>query len=193
MNRQVAWSPVEGLGLELAHIRYDQTQITLEGEILVVNQDKPLAAHYTIQCAPDWTIKTVALEMRQAGNAQTNKSITLTRSDSGQWKNHKNIPMPVFNGFTDVDITLTPMTNTLPIRRLNLQVGEAREIKVVYFEAPSLAPKPTHQRYTCLEKREDGGVYRFEALDTGFTADLPVDADGLVLDYPELFKRVWGR
>jgi hypothetical protein len=27
-------------------------------------------------------------------------------------------------------------------------------------------------------------------LDGGFTADLPVDADGLVLDYPGLFKRV---
>jgi hypothetical protein len=27
---------------------------------------------------------------------------------------------------------------------------------------------------------------RFE----GFVADLPVDTDGLVLDYPEIFKRV---
>jgi uncharacterized protein len=29
------------------------------------------------------------------------------------------------------------------------------------------------------------------SLDGGFTADLQVDADGLVLDYPGLFRRAW--
>jgi uncharacterized protein len=47
------------------------------------------------------------------------------------------------------------------------------------------------QRYGCLQARADGGLYRFEALPSGFTAELPVDADGLVLDYPGLFRRAW--
>lgn len=37
------------------------------------------------------------------------------------------------------------------------------------------------------------GRYRFESLEHGvpsFTADLPVDREGLVLDYPGLFRRV---
>jgi uncharacterized protein len=29
------------------------------------------------------------------------------------------------------------------------------------------------------------------SLDGGFTADLPVDLDGLILDYPGLFRRVF--
>ena len=33
--------------------------------------------------------------------------------------------------------------------------------------------------------------YLFENLDgSGFRADLPVDEDGIVLDYPDLFRRV---
>jgi hypothetical protein len=28
-------------------------------------------------------------------------------------------------------------------------------------------------------------------LESGFRAELPVDRDGLVIDYPGLFKRVW--
>jgi hypothetical protein len=49
---------------------------------------------------------------------------------------------------------------------------------------------PEPQRYTCLEKSDRGGLYRFLSLDGEFTADLPVDAGGLVLDYPGLFRRV---
>lgn len=49
---------------------------------------------------------------------------------------------------------------------------------------------PEPQQYTCLEKSNWGGLYRFLSPDGGFTADLLVDADGLVLGYPGLFKRV---
>ena len=50
----------------------------------------------------------------------------------------------------------------------------------------------SRQRYTCLERDADGGLYRYEDRGTfrGFTADLPVDADGLVLDYPGIFRRL---
>src|SRR6185436_5423923 len=43
------------------------------------------------------------------------------------------------------------------------------------------------QAYTRLADR----FYLFENLDgTGFRAELPVDEDGIVLDYPDLFRRV---
>ena len=51
-------------------------------------------------------------------------------------------------------------------------------------------PPDTAYYHTCLEKSDGGGLYRFLSLDGGFTADLLVDADGLVLDYPGLFRRV---
>jgi len=46
------------------------------------------------------------------------------------------------------------------------------------------------QRYTCLERGDDGSLYRYEGLGTGFVTNLPVDPDGLVLDYPDIFRRV---
>jgi hypothetical protein len=50
-----------------------------------------------------------------------------------------------------------------------------------------LTVKPQAQAYTRVRDR----LYLFENLDgSGFTAELPVDKDGLVLDYPELFRRV---
>ena len=47
------------------------------------------------------------------------------------------------------------------------------------------------QRYTRLEQNSGDTLYKYESLDGGFTANLPVDADGLVLDYPGLFRRVF--
>jgi len=46
------------------------------------------------------------------------------------------------------------------------------------------------QRYTCLARNADGGVYRYESLSSGFTRDLLIDADGLVIEYPGIWKRV---
>jgi hypothetical protein len=63
-------------------------------------------------------------------------------------------------------------------------------LTVVYLSVPELTFYPAQQRYTCLEKSPTSGLYRYESLDSDFRADLPVDDDGLVLDYPGLFRRV---
>jgi hypothetical protein len=43
------------------------------------------------------------------------------------------------------------------------------------------------QRYTCLEPRRR---YRYAALDIDFVREIAVDADGLVVTYPGLFRRL---
>ena len=94
------------------------------------------------------------------------------------------------DGCEYVDIADTPFTNTLPVRRLGLVRGSAADITVAYVDGMDLQPWPEPQRYTRLD-RDGADVYRFTSLDGGFTADLPVDAEGLVLDYPGLFRRTW--
>lgn len=50
--------------------------------------------------------------------------------------------------------------------------------------------QPPNAIPACSRTRE-GAVYRFESLDSGFTADVEVDAAGLVVTYPGLFQRQW--
>lgn len=80
---------------------------------------------------------------------------------------------------------MTPFTNTLAIRRLGLKVGESAEIKVAYILVPELSLRAASQRYTRVADR----LWRFEALDIDFTADITVDEGGFVMDYPGLFRR----
>lgn len=83
----------------------------------------------------------------------------------------------------DIDLGRSPLTNTLPIRRLGLTsapAGTARAIVAAWVLVPSLRVLPSDQEYTVL----DGGRVRYSSA--GFTADLTVDADGYVTDYPGL-------
>lgn len=95
-------------------------------------------------------------------------------------------------GCVDVDIGITPATNSLPIKRLKLKAQESRNIKAAYVPLPDqidevFLPRPAEQRYTCLVP---GQRYRYEGLFRAFTAELEIDEAGLVLDYPETFRRV---
>ena len=44
------------------------------------------------------------------------------------------------------------------------------------------------RRYTCLEASDAGATYRYES--GSFQADIRVDAEGLVVDYPGLWRRL---
>jgi hypothetical protein len=61
------------------------------------------------------------------------------------------------------------------------------EPKMVYVPFDTFTPIVDEQRYTCLKRRS---LYRYEAVDRSFSADLPVNPDGLVTDYPGMFERV---
>jgi hypothetical protein len=95
--------------------------------------------------------------------------------------------MPQLGGAVDIDISITPFTNTLPIRRLNLRTGQSEEILTVYIRVPGLSITTDRQRYTCLET---GRRYRYDSLDSDFTREIEINVNGLVVIYPGLFRRV---
>src|SRR5262249_13642213 len=106
----------------------------------------------------------------------------------GHWFDAAYKPLSGLDGCIDIDITATPFTNTLPIRRLDWQVGQSRLLHMVYFQIPELRVSPAFQQYTCLEKNEQGS--RFEYQQGDFRAILSIDADGFVQNYPELFRQL---
>jgi hypothetical protein len=90
-------------------------------------------------------------------------------------------------GAFDVDLTSSPLTNSLPIRRLNLLKAEpsvAHRLSVAWVILPSLEVVQADQIYTPLGE----GRIRF-ATET-FSADLTVDNDGFVTDYPGLAELI---
>jgi uncharacterized protein len=84
-----------------------------------------------------------------------------------------------------IDISFTPFTNTLAIKKLKLEVGQSADLRALYVESPTLGFKVSEQRYERLSQFE----YRYMSLGSGFTAVITVDQDDLVVNYPGLFTR----
>ena len=80
---------------------------------------------------------------------------------------------------------VTPFTNTLPIRRLDLAIDDEADITVACV-VPDLEVTVDEQRYTRL----DEDLYLFESLDSDFSREIEVDLDGVVVEYPGLFERL---
>ena len=192
MERQIMWSSQEEPGLEYLRLLQLPDGIVADSIILGVHEQKPFHIHYEIQCDAQWRLQAVHVNLL-SGSPQ---SLHLFVDNEGTWTNEGGETISSLQGCLDVDISATPFTNTLPIRRLALQPGSAATLNMAYIMLPQLQVKVTEQRYICLDVTPVGGRYRFESLKDGmssFTAELPVDKDGLVLDYPGLFLRVGNR
>ena len=189
MERQIMWSPWTGPGLEHLHLRQRQEDNVADSLILGVEEQRPFRVRYEIHCDQQWRLRAAYLALL-SGSSQ---SLHLFTDGEGAWTTESGETIPSLKGCLDVDISATPFTNTLPIRRLALQPGSSATLNMVYIAIPQMQIKVAEQRYTCLEVTSSEGRYRYESLASGvswFTAELVVDADGLVLDYPGLFRRV---
>ena len=136
---------------------------------------------YFIKTNQNW--ETLSLEVNSRHSNQT-QLIKLEGDGNGNWTSSGKRANQ-FNGCIDVDIPLTPFTNTLPIRRLKLNQNQTQEIQVIYFDILKQQVSPIRQRYTCLS----GTEYRYENVPNDFEATIQVDESGLVVDYPTLFVR----
>ena len=184
MGREVLWSAWDDPGLGHLRLTVRDSGAVADGLVLGLAEGRPFRVAYEVRCDVDWRVRAA-----RVGVPGEPPKVELFSDGEGTWTASDGQPLVGLEGCEYIDISVTPFTNTLPIRRLCLKLGESADISVVYFNGLELQPWPEPQRYTCLEKGNESGLYRFLSLDGGFTADLPVDADGLVLDYPGLFRR----
>lgn len=182
MQLIVRWRDVENGGLEHLHLRLDDDQVVAEALVIGGEEGAPYGLRYRVVCDRAWRVREMLVTL-----AGGDREIRLRSEGDGRWFDRTGRLVPDLDGCIDIDIAATPFTNTLPIRRLDLQEGQSQDIRVVYVPVPALEISAVDQRYTCVDR---GQRYRYEGFPRGFAADLTVDADGLAIDYPGLFQRV---
>lgn len=177
-TREVVWSAVGRPGLEHVSISVRRGELSAAGRGIAVLDGVPTHVAYALHT--DRTGATRGVEITVSGPFPT-RTRTLRADGRGHWRDDAG-RLPDLDGCLDVDISFTPCTNTLPIRRLALAVDAARDIDVAYLSVPELTVRRARQRY----RRLDRG-YRYES--GRFAADLTVDDADLVVDYPNLWRR----
>jgi len=173
------WQPDLGEGAEQFRFRAKPGGYEARGEVAATLDGAPLNASYLVEMDAAWKTRRVRVDVKGGGR------IEILSDGAGHWRRADGTALPQLDGCIDPDISITPFTNTLAIRRLGLKVGEAADIKVAYVLVPELSLRAAPQCYTRMADR----LWRFNSLDSDFTADLTVDADGFVTEYPGLFRR----
>ena len=82
----------------------------------------------------------------------------------------------------------------MPILRLRAREGLAEtELTMAWVDLPSLAVIPSRQAYSAAKPYDPASghsVVRYRSVGDTFMADLTVDEDGIVIDYPRLARRI---
>src|SRR5690348_15657357 len=87
----------------------------------------PVLVHYEIECDAGWNTRQLEV---QCAHGATHQQLKL-QADSGIWRRDGQL-LPDAEGCLDVDISITPATNTLPIRRLQFATGVSQEVTAAW-------------------------------------------------------------
>ncbi len=181
MQTNILWKGIEYESLENCLIRTTEEGTEISSTIVGQYEGKVYLIDYQIRANTAWETVFVSIESRINFRTQ---HWQFEGDCQGNWRKNGKAVAP-YGGCIDVDIPVTPFTNTLPINRLKLTIGESRLIKVIYLDVLTDEFKPVQQKYTRL--KED--VYHYENVPNDFEAEIIVDKQGLVVDYPQLFTR----
>lgn len=182
LKRVAVWKNLLLHGTDYCSLWHTSEGWLLKGTVAgVLKNQLPTLATYEIHCDESWLTHRVQVERTIGTDVKT---LSLNVESRGVWHSQGQELLNV-RGCDDVDLALTPASNALAIRRLNLQVGAGASIIAAWVQFPDLTVQPLSQRYTRLSQ----DTYRYQS-NTGFQADIVVDDLGTVMAYPGGWERI---
>jgi uncharacterized protein len=169
------WRTWDHEHLETLSLRWENEGWTATGD---VGRE---AITYVVRLSATWQVRQFLL-FRDLDQPD----LWLGADGTGRWGEMNGAHRDDLAGCTDVDMAATPFTNSIPIRRLTLEVGGTADVKAAVIDVDTLGVLPVRQRYRRLTPR------RFEHtnIDSGISTEFDIDEYGLVHDYPSEFRRL---
>ena len=178
-RRWILWQGLIGPSMERFVAARTENGFELSGLILQAHEDEPYVVRYSIEVDETWRTRAVQVEVEN----DLQHRIVLVADGAGHWSRDGD-RLPAIETCLDVDLEWSPSTNTLPIRRLGLRLGETKVVTAAWVRFPSLEVERLDQSYERLDERR----YRYRS--SRFVADLAVDDEGVVLQYGVNWKAV---
>jgi uncharacterized protein len=178
-NQSILWRGIYMPGHEASRFFLQDNNWHLEGTAVFSHKGQPCRLTYLVMCDAQWnTLK--GLVSGWVGDRTVKYDIKVDSERNWQLNDNES---PAVSGCIDLDLNFSPSTNLLPIRRLNLGVGQEAEVHAAWLRFPSFELERLSQVY----RRTGELTYHYESS-TGFAADLEVNSEGLVTNYPGLWQ-----
>lgn len=171
-------------GFEVVRFVTKDGGLTIEGTTVGVERGTPWSIRYTIGVGDGWRVRHAAVTDLLAG-----RRIELQADGAGSWV-IDGTHVPELEGCLELDLEASAVTNTLPVHRLSLAVGERGESAAAYVRTNGLAVERLDQTYRRLPDREADLAFDYESPRFGYRDTLRFGADGLALEYPGIGARV---
>ena len=184
IQSQTMWYSSQGPSLE--HFMFREgvggTANQFNGQLLLAVNQRPVQIFYEVLTDHCWRTREARITISTA-----DEEFAIHADGIGHWtiSGEESTAVTQFDGFLDIDFGFTPSTNLLPIRRLNLAIGESAQADAIWFRFPECVFEPLHQTYTRLA----ADTYRYTSH-TGFTGEITVDELGIPVRYADLWERV---
>lgn len=168
----MVWVGRDPLGVESCEVGRVAGGWSLQGTIVRLFEERPAVISYAIRADASWRTRDVVVDQQLRGKRS---SLTLAVRRSGWFVNGREDLR--LAGCVDADLQASPVTNSLPIKRLRLGIGTGLEVTAAWVRFPSLRVEPLRQRYERI------GRSRYAYSSGSFKAELLTDTFGLVRRY----------
>ncbi len=202
-SRSLSWAGLDGSpSLATANITFVDDRLSANGTL----RCEDYTCEWTLETVRGWVTRRLTASVQGEGWF---RELDLHRCDDGIWSSSTrsdgapDLPQPgiedpaLLAEALDCDLGLSPATNTMPILRLDLLTSDKApadetQLTMAWIDLPSLQVLPSTQVYTPVRalKPDRDAVVLYSSGNRGFAAELTVDEDGLVVDYPGLARRV---
>lgn len=179
-DRTILWRRLDLPGLECARLSARTSAWQLTGTAVFAHDRRPCRLDYGVVCDAAW--RTASVRVTGWVGPQP-VSVDIVVDPPGVWR-LDGATCDAVAGCVDVDLSFSPATNVLPIRRLDLPVGRFADVRAAWLRFPQFTLEPLNQRYHRIRPL----TYRYESGGGAFATDLQVNAAGFVTEYPGLWE-----
>ncbi len=170
-------------GFEIARFRSEPDRITLMGTTVGIEDGAAWDLRYTIALDTSWRVQLAVIERGDG------RRLEIARDGAGHWILDGAL-LSALDGDLDLDLEGSVVTNTIPVHRLALGVGEHAAAPAAYVRATTLTLERLDQMYARLGDEDGLLVFDYASPRFGYHDRLRFAPDGLVVDYPNIGSRV---
>lgn len=174
------WRRLDRPGHDAAFLRPRGDGWRLSGVAVFLHECGPASIAYSVEVDSRWNTKRGRVT-GSVGDAEIDLSMV---RDRDRWL-LDGVEIQGLGSLLDLDLSFTPATNLLQLKRTGLQVGERLAIPAAWFNLDGATLTELPQLYERLTPT----CFRYAAPSVPYEALLEISSDGFVESYPDLWKR----
>jgi hypothetical protein len=185
----LTWRAHDARRMESVRVQLSGKRLKANGRIVAADAETnpAFAAYYDLQTDETGATKRLGMTVTLA---ERERQLAIARDEENMWMvtDHQGESRAAYDGALDVDVVFSPFFNSLPIRRCGLmERADSITVPTIYVRLPEMSVTSAMVSYS---SPAPGGAEGIKVHSPVSETTLAVDADGFIINYPDLAERI---